>query len=326
MAIAAFGGSLVLTGLLRSYALRHGLVDRPTERGSHTVPTPRGGGLAIPTVVVAFGVVALAAGLPVRDAAGWLLGGALVALVGFWDDHGHVSILLRVSAHAVAAILGVASLLGQWPEGVAGVVVSGGLVLALVWAVNLYNFMDGSDGLAALQAVIGAGFLTLVLLMEGHQVLGLAALVLASAVAGFLPWNLPAARVFMGDGGSGFLGFALSALIIISAYRTDLALVTLVLPFGYFAFDATVTLLRRIVLGDRVYEPHRKHAYQRALRAGLGHRGVLLGSFALQALLVVLAAGAHFEVIAGGTAAVAGIVLLGVVYGLVERRAPIMAS
>jgi Fuc2NAc and GlcNAc transferase len=320
--LAAFAASLLLTGLLRTYAVRRGLIDRPSERSSHNAPTPRGGGLSIPVVSLLFAMAGLGFGLRPDGAGGWVAGAALVMLVGFWDDHGHVSAASRMVVHMVAAVLGVMAVADLLGTGWTAIIVGVALVFMVVWAINLYNFMDGSDGLAALHAVLGAGFLAAVLLRAGHPLLGGMALILACAAAGFLPWNLPTARIFMGDGGSGFLGYALAGLVMNAAYRTDVGLVTLLLPFGYFVFDATVTLLRRLLRAERVYEAHRHHAYQRALRMGLGHRGVLLGGAVIQLLLIGLATGAHMHAWSAGAAAAGGALALAFVYALVEWGAP----
>lgn len=265
--------SLVLTFGLRKYALAKSLVDIPNARSSHSVPTPRGGGVAI---VVSF----LAGLLFVRLVGGgdWpgsvaLLGaGGLVALVGFLDDHGHIAAQWRLLAHFAAAFWALGWLGGapsllvfdtQIDLGWLGVAL---VAVYLVWLLNLYNFMDGIDGIASIEAIcvcIGGALLYVLL---AKPALALLPLMLAAAVTGFLYWNFPPARIFMGDAGSGFLGLVLGIMSIQAGWIEARLFWSWVILLGVFVVDATVTLLRRLVRGDKVYEAHRSHAYQYASR------------------------------------------------------------
>ncbi len=282
------GFSLMLTGGLRHYALARSLIDIPNARSSHSVPTPRGGGVAI---VLSF-LSALPL-LPVLDLASWelvnpLLGaGAGIALLGFLDDHGHIAARWRLLGHFAGAawalfwlgglpplmIFGHSLELGWFGYGVAAVY--------LVWLLNLYNFMDGIDGLASVEAIcvcVGGVLLYALLgLEESHHSQGIwMLLLLICAVAGFLFWNFPPAQIFMGDAGSGFLGVTLGILSLQAAWATPELLWSWVILLGVFIVDATFTLLRRLLRGDKVYEAHRSHAYQYASRRFGRHLPVTL--------------------------------------------------
>lgn len=284
VALAAF----LLTALIRRYALARSLMDVPNARSSHSVPTPRGGGVAI---VCAF-LLALAGlwyvGQVTRDEF-IALGGAglLVAVVGFIDDHGHIPARWRLLGHGLAAVWLLAWLGGMPPVVIAGLPVTTPWLLAplavlyLVWLLNLYNFMDGIDGIAGLEAVVVCLAMSALYLLGGHADAVIAPLVLAAAVVGFLIWNFPPARIFMGDAGSGFLGVTLGGLSLQGAWVAPAYLWAWLILLGVFIVDATVTLLRRLFNGDKVYEAHRSHAYQHAARRMAGHRPVTLAVAAL---------------------------------------------
>lgn len=288
---AILGASMLLTGAMRRYALARSLMDVPNERSSHSVATPRGGGVAI--------VLSALAGLALLEHAGWLLGpdfralagaGILVALVGFLDDHGHVAARWRLLAHFAAAAWLLYGLHGIPSIELFGVAVSTGWVLQalgtlyVVWLLNLYNFMDGIDGIASIEAITVCVGGALIYALMGRAELGAAPLLLALAVAGFLYWNLPPARIFMGDAGSGFLGVALAGFSIQAAWVARELLWSWVILLGVFVVDATVTLLRRLARGERVYQAHRSHAYQYASRRLGRHLPVTLAVGAINLL------------------------------------------
>ena len=210
--LAVFVASLVLTYALRNYALANSLIDIPNTRSSHTIPTPRGGGVAI---VVAF-LIALPVShylqlIDLPTLIGLSGAGALVAVLGFADDHGHIAARWRLVGHFAAAGWAL-----YWLDGGGGISLFGYLIdlkwlssilfaVYLVWMLNLYNFMDGIDGLASVEAISVCLSACLVYWMAGHQDLSWMPLLMAGSVAGFLCWNFPPARIFMGDAGSGFL-------------------------------------------------------------------------------------------------------------------------
>jgi glycosyltransferase WbpL len=283
--------SLALTGGLRRYALSRSLMDVPNARSSHTVPTPRGGGLAIVASFLVTLPIGAVGGLVPWPTAWALLGaGAGVALLGFLDDHGHIAARWRLLGHFVGAAWVLFWLGGLPPVIVLGIPVDlGGMgqVLAavyLVWVLNLYNFMDGIDGIASVEALcVCLGGACLYLLLD-RPVLAVPPAVLACAVAGFLYWNFPPARIFMGDAGSGFLGMVLGALSLQAAWIAPQLLWSWIILLGVFIVDATLTLIRRLLRGDKVYEAHRSHAYQFASRQFGRHLPVTLGVGAINLL------------------------------------------
>jgi Fuc2NAc and GlcNAc transferase len=289
----AFPLSCWMTGRVRRMALDQGVLDRPGPRSSHTRPTPRGGGLAFVSVLLI--ALALAAGLglqPWRPALVLGGGGAVVAGVGWRDDQRSLLPGRRLLAHLLVAAAAVAGLEGVAPLSLGplafgnGLLVQAAAVLFLAWMINLFNFMDGIDGLAAVEAISVAGVGSAALLLAGGGTLLQAwgPLSLASAVAGFLVWNWPPARIFMGDAGSGFLGFAIGVFMLQAGrVSSDLFWSWMILA-AVFLVDATATLLVRLARGESWWLAHRSHAYQRlALRLGR-HLPVSLGILAINLL------------------------------------------
>jgi len=273
LAIAVTAISYLLTYCLRRYALHKSLLDIPNGRSSHTVPTPRGGGVAI---VLSY-LVALACvyGTDLVDLSSFmaLLGsGFFIAALGFLDDHGHIAARWRLLGHFVAAAWGLFWLGGLPPIHVFGAEFDLGLigdVLAafyLVWLLNLYNFMDGIDGIASVEAITVCLGAVLIYAFSGFPGLIGLPILLGCAVLGFLFWNFPPAKIFMGDAGSGFLGIILGILSLQAAWISSQLLWAWLILLGVFIVDATVTLIRRLVRGDKIYEAHRSHAYQFASR------------------------------------------------------------
>jgi Fuc2NAc and GlcNAc transferase len=275
--------SLLLTRQIRLYALSHSLIDVPNVRSSHSIPTPRGGGVAIViSFLVLLPLIAMAGYLSWSQVIGIIGAGGGVAVLGFLDDHGHIAARWRLLGHFAAASWALYWVAGLPKLTVFGISLNFGIVsyvlaaLYLVWMLNLYNFMDGIDGIASIEAItvcVGAVFLYFV---SGFEQLIWAPLLLAFAVSGFLYWNFPPAHIFMGDAGSGFLGVALAILSLqAAAVSPDFFWVWLIL-LGVFIVDATFTLIRRLLRGDKVYEAHRSHAYQFASRRFGNHLSVSL--------------------------------------------------
>ncbi|WP_414485718.1 MraY family glycosyltransferase [Stenotrophomonas sp. EMP41] len=266
--------SALLTWAARGYALRRQLMDQPGERRSHSVATPRGGGIAIViSLLVTAGVAMWAWPEATPSLLVASLGLVLVAGIGWWDDHKPLPAMRRLLVHFVAAAL------------LAGLVkVNGGswLLAALVLLftaslINIWNFMDGINGIAASQAVVAMLGLAPVLPWP----YSLAAVALGLACLGFLPFNFPRARIFMGDVGSGALGYAVAAVLALASVRTDINWILLLVPVSPFLVDAGFTLLARIISGQRWMEPHTQHVYQRAVQAGASHPQVTGMYFAL---------------------------------------------
>jgi Fuc2NAc and GlcNAc transferase len=279
----------ILTGAVRGYATKR-LLDLPNARSSHQVPTPRGGGLA---VVLSFTLVA--AGLH------WLgqisfelfmlvLGALPIAAIGFWDDHGHVPARWRLIVQIACAGWALYWLGGFesirfaaeiYELGWLGPVLAG---LLAVWLLNLFNFMDGIDGIAGIEVVSVAISAYGLLAYQSPLFPGDAnvlLLALAAAAGGFLCWNWPPAKIFMGDVGSAFVGFVLAVFALRTSVEGTLSLAVWLILFGVFFVDATVTLVRRMLSGQRWYEAHRSHAYQRAARRWASHKRISLSVLAI---------------------------------------------
>ena len=306
--VSCFVLAAVGTELLRRALLRSGVVDVPGARSSHTAPTPRGGGGAfvVVTTVAAVGVIGRDAPWPTLLV---VVGGVAVAAIGFIDDRRHVQPAVRLAIHGAAAVCALA---GVGPPGtVGGAVLSPPVaaalsVVAVVWVINLFNFMDGIDGIAGVQGVVVAIAIGVLAALAGDGALALTAWCLAAAVAGFLTRNWPPAKVFMGDVGSGWLGYAVAALVLAAARRVDADPLLGVLLTAVFVVDATATLVRRAVRGVSIVEAHRDHAYQRAVQLGRSHLAVTATVLTVDVGLAVVAVvlrGARPALLWGATAA-----------------------
>lgn len=321
--------STLMTAGVRSYALRHAVLDIPNERSSHVVPTPRGGGLGI--------VLATQAGLTIGALAGWLefpvflavvVGGTLVAAIGLLDDHRSVPAIVRLAVHVGAALWAVYLLGGLsdlrlgnavLPLGPIGWVLS---VFGIVWVTNLYNFMDGIDGIAAGEAFSVGAAAAVIGTITGNVGIAFVAGVIAAGAGGFLVWNWAPARIFMGDVGSCFLGFTLIVLALASERTGGPPLLVWLILLGVFVLDATTTLVRRLACGERWSAPHRHHAYQRAVQSGLSHGTVSGYVLGINAGLGLLALGAVLNPALTALVTLSALAGLGVLYLIVERRHP----
>ena len=282
-AVVVFVLVVLLTGVVRKLALRHELMDVPNQRSSHDVPTPRGGGLAIVAgTAVAWIAAALGGHAPFDAVVVLLSAGIAVAVVGFIDDRAHVAARWRLLVHLVAACI-----VTLWTGGLGHLVLPGyvielgwaGAILALlgiIWMTNLFNFMDGIDGIAGAEAATVALSAAALLWLSGHPDQAALMAVVGAASLGFLAWNWPPAKIFMGDIGSSFLGFVLGAMAIITHANDTLDIWSWLVILGVFVVDATMTLIRRVMRGERFYEAHRSHAYQHAARRLGSHKAVTI--------------------------------------------------
>lgn len=280
--LASALASALLCRVALAYALKRGLLDAPGQRRSHRMPTPRGGGVSFVAVCAALALLLMPASAPTFA---FLMGLLAVAGIGWWDDHRPLSARLRLAVHVLAAAALVWAL-RAWPVDAMSAAQSTLALLWLVAMVNFWNFMDGINGLASLQAVLAAGLYAGLALAAGMPAEALLMLGLAAAVMGFLPFNLPRARMFMGDVGSGALGFAMGAFaLMLEPVLLDPWI--LLLPVAPMITDALLTLAQRMLLGRRWYAAHRSHLYQWWVRRGASHVRVSL-AYALFSLLVVL--------------------------------------
>ncbi|HUL19618.1 MAG TPA: glycosyltransferase family 4 protein [Steroidobacteraceae bacterium] len=275
--------SACLTAAARRFALRRGMLDVPNARSSHQRATPRGGGIAIVITVSVMTLMLALAGMVARNFCVALLGGGvLVAAVGFVDDRRALPASVRFAAQTLATAWALWWIGGLTQLQMGGQVVHpgwpGALIAALgiLWTMNLFNFMDGIDGLAAAEAVFVAGAGAVLAAVAGHGAIAAVAWVLAWASAGFLCWNWPPARIFMGDVGSSYLGYAIALLALGDVQSQPAAVWVWLILGGVFFVDATVTLVRRWLRRERVSQAHRQHAYQWLARR-FGHRPVTIG-------------------------------------------------
>jgi UDP-N-acetylmuramyl pentapeptide phosphotransferase/UDP-N-acetylglucosamine-1-phosphate transferase len=288
-AAAAFlsaGATRALIPLLR----RRGILDRPNERSSHGVATPRGGGVAVTGSVLLVWAALGVSGHVSPVVIGILLGTLLLAIISWIDDLRGLAPVLRLAVQALAVVMGIVALprnadwLPTWLGSGAYVAVAGVL---WVWWINVFNFMDGIDGLAGSEAAaIGLGLVLYAGLGVGldPQLAWLAAAILGAAI-GFLLWNWPPARIFLGDVGSTTLGY-LTGFLLLGVAGSGHWRLALALPL-YFLADATITLGRRLLRGERIWQAHREHFYQLALRCGLTHAAVTKRVIAANLLLIV---------------------------------------
>jgi Fuc2NAc and GlcNAc transferase len=314
-------GSWALTEAVRRLALSAEMLDHPNERSSHSVPTPRGGGVAI---VISFGLLVVAMrvlGYVGIDFCAAALGsGTLVALLGFADDRSPLPARWRFLGHAVAAAWALWWMGPLPPVPVFGAAVSLGAAGALlagcyiVWCVNLFNFMDGIDGIASVETITCSLGGALLWWLTGAGSEWAAALALAATVGGFLIWNFPPARIFMGDAGSGFLGFMVAFFSLWCGHSSPTLFWAWFILIGCFMVDATTTLVRRVRRGDKFHEAHRSHAYQYASRLYGSHKRVSLSVGAINVLwllpIAVLVALGRLDGVAGTIVAYVPLVVL----------------
>lgn len=279
IALVAVICSASMVWVIRLAALRLNVLDRPNARSSHSVPTPRGGGAAI--VVVSLAAAMLAPNWPKHSWLAFVVGGVLIALAGAIDDVRPLPVSLRLLAQLIAAGVAVLSLHAGINEAgttasLAAPLSAGIEVIATVWFINLFNFMDGIDGLAATQAVFIFGTAAWLLARESGHTAPVTFIALAGASAGFLTWNFPPAKIFMGDVGSAFLGFAVASAAFGTVSGRALNIWVWLILSSPFVCDATVTLVTRALRGERVYQAHRSHVYQRLARRWRSHRAVTI--------------------------------------------------
>lgn len=296
VAVSAFGVACLATFFLARSGGWLQILDHPNERSLHSEPTPRTGGLAIWAGGIAGTTVALAL-LHMRPELAWIAVAVfVVGVVAFIDDRFKVPVVMRLAAHLAAAGLLLAGGLGLHAISLPGVDVTlpapVGIFLSMlfmVWMTNLYNFMDGMDGFAAGMTVIGFGTFALLGGLANEPLFAALNIIVAAATAGFLIFNFPPARIFMGDTGSSTIGF-LAAAFSSWAVRDDIFPLWIgILIFSPFIVDATITLVRRLLHHDRIWQAHKTHYYQRLVQRGWGHKRTTLAEYALMALCSISA-------------------------------------
>jgi UDP-N-acetylmuramyl pentapeptide phosphotransferase/UDP-N-acetylglucosamine-1-phosphate transferase len=313
--------SFLLTPLIMHFALHYKILDIPNERSSHEVPTPRGGGLAI--------VIAWYIGISImfflndidRQLYFTLLSGLLLAGVSIIDDLIGLKPVIRFSIQIFTAGLAMYFLKGMKPISISGFELSSPLVLyplvifGIVWFINLFNFLDGIDGYASLEAI----FISFAMfLFTGNLI----CIIIIAPVLGFLFWNWPKARIFMGDIGSTQLGFVLIVLGIFFHNEAQLPITLWIMLSSLFWFDATLTLFRRWSNKEKLTQAHKKHAYQRVVQSGFSHRKTILFSILINTIIFALVylAKVHENLLIG--AFLVNLIMLYSIVKLIDKQIP----
>lgn len=288
--------SALMTGIVVAHARRQRWLAIPNARSSHTVPTPSSGGIGIAVIMLSiFGVLGWSGALEASMMWALVGGGAAVALVGLLDDRWQLRARVRIAVHALAAAwalwwIGGLDHLSVGSHGIA--LGTFGTVLAFLTIVgfsNLYNFMDGIDGLMGTEAVIAGAALGGLALLAGQPGVAMACWVLAAAALGFLVWNWHPAKIFMGDVGSVLFGFSFATIVIALEQQRALPGLLALIIFAVVIVDAGFTTIRRALHGERWYEAHRTFSYQRAVQVGHRHSTVVLGVAVMNVVLVAIA-------------------------------------
>lgn len=288
--LLAFTAACGVTYLLMRPSAAFQILDRPNDRSLHTKPVPRTGGLGIwaGLLVGAAYVTFTYASLELAAIVGVAM---VIGVVSLLDDRLDLAASLRLAVHLIAAVLLLVAGFGLRRIALPGhettlpvVLLSALSVLFVVWMTNLYNFMDGIDGLAGGMAVVGFGTFAVLGGIAGNPLFALFSATIAAGAAGFLVFNFPPARIFMGDSGSSVLGF-LAAACALWADRDELfPLWISVFVFSPFVVDASITLSRRLLRREPIWTPHKTHYYQRMVRMGWTHRRTTLSSYVLMVL------------------------------------------
>ncbi len=323
--------SVALVRVFCNYAIkRQRLLDIPNARSSHQEITPRGGGI----IFVFLWSIALLLGFilqkfSLKEVLIFLPSALMVSILGCWDDYKGLTAKKRLVVQVLVAILCVTTV-GEIPSlhlfgqsitylGYWGIVLT---ILGLIWSTNLYNFMDGLDGIAAVEALFVFGMGGLLFWNVGATNIACLVWAIVPLVGGFLVWNWPKARVFMGDGGSYFLGFLVALFTLIGDRWYNIPVAMWVILYGIFWFDATLTLLRRLFRGENLAMAHREHAFHRLQRIGFSHVQMLYGVIALNSVLSGIVVWVLFKPNYLKWGLLLTVLILSIIYGVIEKLKP----
>ncbi len=271
-------------------------LDHPNERSLHAAPIPRGGGLAfVLTSIAGSFVLAIALDIPFTHLAGLILPLSIFALTGWMDDKHNLNIAIRLAAQILAAVMAIMILGGLDRIQIATFTIHLGwlawpvTLVWVVWMANLYNFMDGIDGIASVQGIVAATTMGIWYGIRSDMGLGLICFALAAGLGGFLYYNWPPAKIFMGDTGSLYLGGFFAIQTIIASTHFAIPLDAILILLGVFLMDTGITLLRRMIRKEKWWQAHRSHFYQRAAQSHLSHATVSLSVLFLSSVLAFFA-------------------------------------
>lgn len=261
--------AFLLTYFIKANSAKFRLIDVPNHRSLHVLPTPRGGGIAF-VLPILLSYLFFLDTIPTE----LIWGSFLIAALGLWDDLKSTSSLARL----VIQVL-IASTVAFFSQYDLNFVQYAAFIFLLVWAVNIYNFMDGSDGLAATYGITTSLMIALLFVFQKPDLITQTypLLIMSASILGFLYWNLSPAKIFMGDVGSGFLGFVFAFLSFQFVIKSTLSLATIIIVFSIFIADTTWTLIARGLSGQKIFQAHRLHCYQKIIQNGLSHKYLNLG-------------------------------------------------
>ena len=291
--VFVFALSYYITSYIRNYSLRNNVIDVPNERSSHTLPTPTGGGLAISLSILLSALLfynepGSSKVLPVALGVGVLV----IGVVGWVDIHKEVPVMTRAILYMMTSIWAVWQLGGVGSLNIditiTGIVWLSNIVviLGISWLINLYNFMDGTDGLAAVEAITTALFTSILFFIAGHYNATVICLAIVFSTAGFLVWNWAPARIFMGDVGSCSLGFTFGGLAVYGESRAGIPYSVWLILLAIFISDASFTLIKRMITRQKWYRAHNTHAYQRLVQSGVTHGKLALAVFSINMFII----------------------------------------
>lgn len=321
--------SILATGLFCRYAKQKGLVDIPNHRSSHVIVTPRGGGFVFIGIWLCCCLLAVALHwITWRISLALIPTTLLIATISYIDDHRHISAKVRFLFQSLAAII-VITVFGlntQLQFGFFAIAITWLVIpflfVLILWSINLFNFMDGMDGIASVEAIFIFSVGGWLIFCQHGQKLAYLLWALVILLVGFLIWNKPKAKIFMGDVGSACLGFLVLVTGVIAQTDYQLPFVIWLMLYGVFLFDASLTLIRRVLRREKWYQAHKQHAYQRLHQAGWSHAKVLLGLIIINCIIVCLVMLAYYFQQMIAIFIVLECLILLLVYYFVEKKKP----
>jgi Fuc2NAc and GlcNAc transferase len=316
--------SWFLTASVSKYARAKNLLDIPNVRSSHTVPTPRGGGLAIVIVLMLAGMVSLfLPQAPIQSLLCLLLATVAFAVLGWQDDKHDLPASSRFLIQLLIAAFSSTWLLSE----IDGLSLTTGAiailllcVLWIVWMANLYNFMDGIDGISAVETIILGTATSYWFAMSGVISIAIICIAVAGAALGFLRWNWSPAKIFMGDVGSLALGAFFAIIAVIGIAGVGLPLAAFLILYAVYLADSGITLLHRMIKREKWWQAHRSHFYQRAVQSGFSHAQVSLAVMMMNIILALLASLLIFDAIDTYTALIVTMAILTITMFLINSR------